>query len=59
MVALGFHLRHGIWSALRRPSAASAAPRPRGPKPSRWCFAVVLTAGFLAVPVAVLTGLVS
>ncbi|GAA3015306.1 succinate dehydrogenase cytochrome b subunit [Actinokineospora diospyrosa] len=53
VVALGFHLRHGMWSALRSlgkaPGASSAAAL---------IVAVGITVGFLAVPYAVLFGIV-
>lgn len=58
IVALGFHLWHGAFSALRSLGQQTA-------KGERWArnaalvFAVTLSAGFLAVPFAVLTGLVS
>ena len=57
MVALGFHLRHGIWSALQT-LGRSSGPNQRRYKTIALVFAVVLTAGFLAVPFAVATGLV-
>ncbi len=52
IVAVGFHLRHGIFSALRTLGLRRRAGR--GP---RRC-SVVLCAGFLSVPFAVLIGLV-
>jgi succinate dehydrogenase / fumarate reductase cytochrome b subunit len=57
IVALGFHLRHGVYSALRSLGQQS----PRGERTARagaLGFAVVLCAGYLLVPFAVLTGLV-
>ncbi|GAB3141582.1 succinate dehydrogenase cytochrome b subunit [Micromonospora sonneratiae] len=57
VVALGFHLRHGVYSALR--SLGQQTPRgQRTAKAFALVFAIVLCAGFLAVPFAVLTGLV-
>jgi succinate dehydrogenase / fumarate reductase cytochrome b subunit len=57
IVAVGFHLRHGIFSALRTLGQQS----PRGERRARAValgLAVVLVAGYLSVPIAVLTGLV-
>ena len=57
VVAVGFHLRHGIFSALRTLGQQS----PRGERTARaaaLALAVVLVAGYLSVPLAVLTGLV-
>jgi succinate dehydrogenase / fumarate reductase, cytochrome b subunit len=57
MVALGFHIRHGVWSAMQ------SLGRSSGPAQTRYkavalVVAVVITAGFLAVPFAVQFGLV-
>lgn len=57
VVALGFHLRHGVWSALRSLGVASAG-RARAVRLAALGYAVVITAGFLSVPYAVLFGLV-
>ncbi|MFG1887911.1 succinate dehydrogenase cytochrome b subunit [Micromonospora sp. NPDC049051] len=58
VVALGFHLRHGLFSALR----SLGQQTPSGERRARAValgFSVALCAGYLAVPFAVLTGLVS
>jgi succinate dehydrogenase / fumarate reductase cytochrome b subunit len=58
VVAVGLHLRHGIFSAVRTLGQRTA----RGERIARrtaLALAVVLVAGYLAVPFAVLTGLVS
>jgi succinate dehydrogenase / fumarate reductase cytochrome b subunit len=58
IVALGFHLRHGAFSAFR----SLGQQTPKGERRARTAalvFAVALCAGFLVVPFAVLTGLVS
>ncbi|MEV5766679.1 succinate dehydrogenase cytochrome b subunit [Micromonospora sp. NPDC052213] len=58
IVALGFHLRHGAFSAFR----SLGQQTPKGERRARTAalvFAVTLCAGFLVVPFAVLTGLVS
>ncbi|MEU7585511.1 succinate dehydrogenase cytochrome b subunit [Micromonospora sp. NPDC049230] len=58
IVAVGFHLRHGAFSAFR----SLGQQTPRGERRARTAalvFAVLLCAGYLVVPFAVLTGLVS
>ena len=57
VVVLGFHLRHGVWSALQT-LGRSSGPYQRRYKAIALVFAGVLTAGFLAVPFAVQFGLV-
>ncbi|SNQ48999.1 Succinate dehydrogenase subunit C [Frankia canadensis] len=57
MLSLGLHIQHGFWSAaqtlgVNRPS------RDRALKATATTLAVLLTAGFIVVPVAVLAGLV-
>ncbi|HTJ35021.1 succinate dehydrogenase cytochrome b subunit [Dactylosporangium darangshiense] len=57
IVAIGFHLRHGIFSALRTLGQQS----PRGERVARAAalgLSLVLVVGYLCVPFAVLTGLV-
>jgi len=58
MIALGFHVRHGVWSALQT-LGRSSGPYQMRYKAIALVFAVVLTAGFLAVPFAVQFGLVA
>ncbi|WP_371477289.1 succinate dehydrogenase cytochrome b subunit [Kitasatospora sp. NBC_00315] len=58
MLALGLHIRHGFWSAAQT-LGANNARRDRVLKAIANGLALVLTAGFLSVPVAVLTGVVS
>jgi len=58
IVAVGFHLRHGIFSAARTLGQRTA----RGERISRavaLVLSVVLVVGYLSVPFAVITGLVS
>ncbi|WP_446219637.1 succinate dehydrogenase cytochrome b subunit [Micromonospora sp. IBHARD004] len=58
IVTLGFHLRHGAFSAFR----SLGQQTPKGERRARnaaLVFAVVLCVGYLVVPFAVLTGLVS
>ncbi|WP_433461152.1 succinate dehydrogenase cytochrome b subunit [Micromonospora sp. CA-248212] len=58
IVTLGFHLRHGAFSAFR--SLGQQTPRgERRARAAALVFAVALCAGYLVVPFAVLTGLVS
>jgi succinate dehydrogenase / fumarate reductase cytochrome b subunit len=57
MIAVGFHVRHGVWSALQT-LGRSSGPYQMRYKAIALVFAVVLTAGFLSVPFAVQFGLV-
>ena len=59
IVAVGFHLRHGIFSAARTLGQQTPARRAPTPAPSRWSSPSSWCAGYLSVPFAVLTGLVS
>ncbi|MFE3138745.1 succinate dehydrogenase [Streptomyces scopuliridis] len=58
MLALGLHVQHGFWSAAQTLGVGSAT-RERVLKTAGNLLALVLTAGFIAVPVAVMTGVVS
>ncbi|MFB9176651.1 succinate dehydrogenase cytochrome b subunit [Dactylosporangium sucinum] len=58
LVAVGFHLRHGVFSALRTLGQRTARGE-RFARTAALAVAVVLVAGYLSVPFAVLTGLVS
>ncbi|MFE2045477.1 succinate dehydrogenase [Streptomyces sp. NPDC059477] len=58
MLALGLHVRHGFWSAAQTLGAGSRS-RDRALKTVANVLAAVLTLGFIAVPVGVMTGLVS
>ncbi|MGW0365800.1 succinate dehydrogenase [Streptomyces sp. NPDC002990] len=58
MAALGLHVRHGFWSAAQTLGAGSAR-RDRTLKFLANALAVVLFAGFVSVPVAVMTGAVN
>ena len=57
VVAVGLHLRHGLWSAARTLGQRTARGE-RLAKAAALVLSVVLVAGYLSVPVAVLTGLV-
>ncbi|MFI2739243.1 succinate dehydrogenase [Streptomyces sp. NPDC018711] len=58
MLALGLHVRHGFWSAAQTLGVGNAR-RERLLKALANTLALVLTAGFVSVPVAVMTGVVS
>ena len=58
MLALGLHIRHGFWSAAQTLGAGSAR-RDRALKTTANALALALTAGFVAVPVGVMTGIVN
>ncbi|WP_328666532.1 succinate dehydrogenase [Streptomyces sp. NBC_00322] len=57
MLAVGLHIRHGFWSAAQTLGVGSAT-RDRALKTAANVLALVLTAGFISVPVAVMTGVV-
>ena len=57
MVCLGFHLRHGVWSMLQ--TLGVSHPRwDKARQVASAAFAIVVTLGFVAVPLAVLAGVV-
>jgi succinate dehydrogenase / fumarate reductase, cytochrome b subunit len=58
MLAIGFHLRHGLWSALQT-LGRSSGPNQQRLKALSTVAAAVLTAGFLVVPLSVTTGWVN
>jgi succinate dehydrogenase / fumarate reductase cytochrome b subunit len=57
MVLLGMHLYHGLWSMFQ--SAGFSHPRYTAVirRAAAWV-AIVMTAGFISIPIAVMTGLV-
>ncbi|MFI6348524.1 succinate dehydrogenase [Streptomyces sp. NPDC050560] len=57
MLALGLHIRHGFWSAAQTLGVGSRT-RDRVLKSLANILALLLTVGFIAVPVGVMTGLV-
>ena len=57
MLALGLHVRHGLWSAAQTLGVGSRT-RDRALKAASGGLALLLTAGFIAVPVGVMTGIV-
>ncbi|CAM5266347.1 succinate dehydrogenase [Streptomyces narbonensis] len=58
MLAVGLHVRHGFWSAAQTLGVGNAR-RERLLRVLANTLALVLTAGFVSVPVAVMTGVVS
>jgi len=58
MLALGLHIRHGFWSAAQT-LGAGRARRDRTLKTAANALALLLTLGFISVPVGVMTGLVA
>lgn len=56
VAGLGFHLWHGLWSALQSVGVANRAFTP-GLRRLAAAFATLLTLGFAAVPLAILLGL--
>jgi len=57
MIALGFHLRHGVWSMCQ--TLGVSHPRYiRLAHVAAWLFAALIVAGNISFPVAVLTGIV-
>lgn len=57
MLALGLHLRHGVWSMLQ--TLGVSHPRwDRARKTMATVFAIVVMIGFVSVPLAVLAGVV-
>ncbi|MCT2594347.1 succinate dehydrogenase cytochrome b subunit [Streptomyces sp. N2-109] len=58
MLAVGLHIRHGFWSAAQT-LGANRPGRDRILKGTANGLALVLTAGFLSIPIGVMTGVVS
>ena len=57
MVALGLHLRHGVWSMCQ--TLGVSHPRyMRIAHAGAWIFAVLIVVGNISFPVAVLAGIV-
>jgi succinate dehydrogenase / fumarate reductase cytochrome b subunit len=57
MIFLGLHLYHGAWSSLRTLGAARPSPNPLSHR-AAVVVAVIVWAGFTAIPVAVYAGLI-
>lgn len=58
LLMLGLHINHGFWSAAQTLGITSAS-RDRTLKTVGSVLAVVITGGFMIVPIAVMTGWVS
>jgi len=59
MVAIGFHLRHGMWSAMTTLGANTSAVARHRLNLLAYAVAAVVTIGFLIPPYCILLGLVS
>ena len=57
MIALGIHIRHGLWSGIQTLGGNSAV-RQNSLKAFALVVAVVVTAGFVIIPLSVMFGLV-
>lgn len=57
LLAVGFHLRHGLWSAFASLGANTSQARRRHLNVFATVIAVVITAGFLLPPFSILFGL--
>lgn len=58
LILLGIHLRHGLWSMLQSFGIPHSLRRERILKRIALVFAVVITIGFILIPISVLTGMV-
>ena len=59
MVALGLHLRHGVWSAAQTLGLTNNAQARRNAKALGVLLAVVIAGGFSLVPIFILAGVIS
>jgi succinate dehydrogenase / fumarate reductase cytochrome b subunit len=57
MVALGFHLHHGVWSASQTLGWTGTARSRAIAKATGWAAAVVIAGGFVLPPLAILFGI--
>lgn len=58
MVALAFHLHHGVWSASQTLGWTTSTPARRNAKALGWILALVVGIGFSLVPLGVLVGII-
>ncbi len=58
MLALGFHLHHGTWSAAQTLGLTNTARSRRNAKALGWVVAVVIAGGFSLVPLSILVGII-
>lgn len=59
LLAVGFHLRHGVWSALTTLGANTSAVTRRRLNILAYLIAIAITVGFLLVPYSILLGVIS
>lgn len=59
LLAVGFHLRHGVWSALTTLGANTSAVTRKRLNILAYVVAIVITVGFLLVPYSILFGVAS
>jgi succinate dehydrogenase / fumarate reductase cytochrome b subunit len=59
LLALGFHLRHGIWSAFTTLGANTSARARRRLNALAYVVAGAITVAFLLVPWSIVAGLIS
>ena len=59
MVALGMHLRHGVWSAAQTLGVTNNARARRNAKVGGVVAAVVIAGGFALVPIFILAGVIT
>jgi len=57
LVLLGMHLRHGLWSMFQSFGVPHSLPRERANKRLALVVAVILIAGYISIPISVLTGI--
>jgi succinate dehydrogenase / fumarate reductase cytochrome b subunit len=57
MILLGMHLSHGIWSMFQSVGILSPAYAPLMKRTAQ-VLAIVITVGFISIPVAVLAGVI-
>jgi succinate dehydrogenase / fumarate reductase cytochrome b subunit len=55
MILLGFHLRHGLWSMFQSLGMNHPRHTPVLKQAALW-IAILITAGYISIPVAVLAG---
>ncbi|MDT9592760.1 succinate dehydrogenase cytochrome b subunit [Nocardioides zeae] len=58
MLALGFHLHHGTFSAVQTLGYTNTAASRKRAKQAGWLLAIVIAGGYSLVPLAVLTGII-
>jgi len=57
MILLGMHLYHGLWSIFQTAGFSHPRYTPTLKRVAAWV-AILMAAGFISIPIAVLTGLV-